>query len=325
MKKIIFYNAILILLFLNFAFPVCGQTKKSPVKPFIPDIIMNYPNVRDLAVSTDEKEIYFTVQSFLGEISAIVTIKKVNGKWTDPAVTTFSGQYHDLEPFLAPDGLRLYFVSNRPVNKDSTTVKDYDIWFVQRNSLNSQWSDPVNPGSPLNSAENEFYPSVSIAGNLYFTSDGIKSIGKDDIFMCKREGGKFLPPESIGDSINTSGYEFNAFIAPDESFLIYTCYNKPGGYGSGDLYISYNLGESKTAQKWSVPENMGKEINSAQMDYCPFVNLKTGILYFTSKRTLVTTKFEKPRHLEFLIQEMRKYENGQSRLYETEFTIFKNK
>ncbi len=288
-----------------------GQGTSTAVQQFLPEIISQFPNVRDLAVSSQENEIYFTAQSILGELSSIITCKKNHGKWSTPEVASFSGIDQDLEPFLSPNGLRLYFVSNRPNDLKPTVPKNYDIWFVERKNINDRWSAPKNIGEPINTNEDEFYPSVAASNNLYFTRDGAGSKGKDDIFFAKWENGKYVTPVSMSDSINSTGYEFNAFIAPDESFLLYTCYNRTGGLGSGDLYISFN----KENNDWTAAENLGKEINSAMMDYCPFVDTKSGILYFTSKRSSVKTQFGKRQKAKELLQEMSKYENGQSRLY----------
>ena len=140
------------------------------------------------------------------------------------------------------------------------------------------------------------------------------SKGKDDIFMSEYKNGKYESPVSLNDSINSIGYEFNAFVAPNESFMIYTCYNREGGFGSGDLYISF---KNKSTQ-WSKAQNIGKFINSNGMDYCPFVDLKNGTLYFTSKRNTVEKQFDKQQTLEEVLKEMNVYENGLSRLYQVD-------
>ena len=80
--------------------------------------------------------------------------------------------------------------------------------------------------------------------------------------------------------------------------------------GSGDLYISFKNEEGI----WSKARNIGGEINSAQMDYCPYVDLNTGILYFTSRRSSVTPE-TKYSSLDKLVKEINKYENGYSRIY----------
>lgn len=285
------------------------------VYPFLPEIISKLPTVRDVAISPDEKEIYFSMQSYQGELSAIVFVTLANGKYSEPKTASFSGRYHDLEPFFSQDGLRLYFASDRPVHKDSIAAKDYDIWYVERIHTDSIWSKPKNIGGPINTKDNEFYPSVATSGNFYFTCDGANSKGKDDIFVSNFKNGKYATPVSMNDSINSDGYEFNAFIAPDESFILYTCYNRKGGYGSGDLYISYNKGNGG----WTTAKNLGIEINSQQMDYCPFVNMKSGRIYFTSKRNKVNTTFDSEQTLTELVQEMNRYENGLSHLYYVDF------
>lgn len=309
---LLFMRKKFILLVLLFGSHFCFSQKNDfTVQPFLPEIITQFPNVRDFAVSGDETEIYFTAQSYLGEASAIITCKQVNGKWHTPQVAPFSGMYQDMEPFLTADGLNLYFVSNRPIVPRTIKSKDFDIWVVKRKDANSAWSLPENIGSPVNTAEDEFYPTVSQFNNLCFTRDGAGSKGKDDIFYCKWKDGKYAEPVSMNDSINSDGYEFNAFLANDESFIMYTCYNKKGGSGSGDLYISYK----RTNNEWGNGENLGPEINSAQMDYCPYVNEKSGMMYFTSKRSTVKKQFDKNQNITEFLKEVNKYDNGQSRIY----------
>lgn len=282
--------------------------------------LFKYGNVRDFAINRWETEVYFSVQSAGSEISAIVWCKKnKKGKWSEPEVLSFSGKFNDLEPFLSWDNTRLYFVSNRPLDKKSTQTKDFDIWYCERNPA-GYWGEPRNLGAPVNTSENEFYPSVAKNGNLYFTNDGKRSKGKDDIFICKMTDGKYCSPISVSDSINTEGYEFNAFVSSDESYIIFTGYNKPDGLGSGDLYISYH----KNDGTWSAAKNMGS-VNSKQMDYCPFVDPQKNILYFTSKRNNTNPEFEKNLSTEELLDAINTFANGQSRLYKISFESFLKK
>ncbi|MBK8450064.1 MAG: PD40 domain-containing protein [Saprospiraceae bacterium] len=244
-----------LLLILSFAISQ-SQQQIDKTQAFLPELFSKYPNVRDLAISEKENEMFFTIQSYLGELSIILYSKIIDGKWSKPRVASFSGQFQDLEPFLSPDGFKLYFASNRPISDTAQESKDYDIWYVERKDFRSKWSIPINVGPPVNTKDNEFYPSVSRLNNLYFTCDGGNSKGKDDIFVSKFINGQYLQPISMSDSINTDGYEFNGFIAADESYLIYTCYNKTGGYGSGDLYISFNKGN----EQWTTSKNIGKNL-----------------------------------------------------------------
>ena len=305
-----FFKIIVITLISGFTF---SQEQEKPMPAF--DILKKYQNVRDFTISKNQDEIYFTIQNPSEERAVIAVIKKKKKRWSEPEMTSFSGNYRNIEPFLTQDGLRLYFASNRPINDTTTNAKDYDIWYVERKDLKSKWSKPINIGAPVNSSNNEFYPCVTLNGNLYFTSDAIKTLGKDDILVCKWDGKQYIEPENLGMNINSTGYEFNAFVSPNEEFIIYTCYGRPDGLGSGDLYISYKNNKGN----WDTAKNLGAEINSKQMDYCPFYDTTTQTLYFTSKRMIVIDKIF--TNLKEFETEISSYENGFSRIYKYQIKL----
>lgn len=288
---------------------IFGFAQEQPKPEAAFDFLKKYNNTRDLALSSTQDEVYFTIQNTNEEVSVIAFSKKENKKWSEPKLINFSGKHRDIEPFLSSDGLKLYFSSNRPLHDSISKPKDYDIWYVERQNLKSDWSAPKNLGAPVNTSNNEFYPSLAKNGNLYFTSDGSKSLGTDDIFFSKWENNTFSEPTTLGLNINSAGYEFNAFISPDEKFLLFTGYNRTEGLGSGDLYISY---KDKNGE-WEKAKNLGSEVNSTLMDYCPFYDAKTQTLYFTSKRNATSNLGFKT--MEELENEINKYENGFSRIY----------
>ena len=289
---------------------ISGLSQNQTVVPAF-DFLIQFNNCRDFTLSKDQDEMYLTLQNSTEEISRIVCSKKIKNKWTTPELVSFSSDHRDIEPFLSTDGLRLYFSSNRPLENTSNESKDYDIWYVERKDVKDKWSQPINIGSPVNTTNDEFYPSVALNGNLYFTSENNKSIGKDDIFVSRWENNAFTNPENLGDGVNTSGYEFNAFIASDESFLLFTGYKREDGLGSGDLYISYK----NKLGVWEKATSLGAKINSSAMDYCPFYDSATQTLYFTSKRNKVTN--QSFLNLETFLKEINQYENGFSRIYKS--------
>jgi hypothetical protein len=296
-----------------FIFSSISFAQENSAEPFLPQIFSQFPNVRDIAISSEGDEIYFSVQSYVDEVSFIVRAKKENNVWSNPEIVCFSGRYFDIEPFLSSDGLKLYFASNRPFDNTNDKTKDFDIWYVQRENKNSEWSSPINLGEPINSSANEFYPSIANNNNLYFTCDERTTKGKDNIFFSKWVNGKYTIPISLSDSINSDGYEFNAFVSPDDSYLIFTAYQREDGFGSGDLYISYKTSDTV----WTKAKNLGQEVNSNKMDYCPFVDTKTNTLYFTSKRSEINNSNAVFSSIQDFLNEMKKYENGLSRIYKT--------
>ncbi|MBL6447982.1 PD40 domain-containing protein [Fulvivirga sp. 29W222] len=281
-----------------------GQnTADTTAQLFEPGLISTkYPN-RDIAISTDGNEVFYTLQSYKREVSVIMRLVKVKGKWSKPQVASFSGQHGDLEPAFSPDGKRLYFVSNRSAN--GTTKEDYDIWYVDK--TNDKWGDPINIGTPVNTEENEFYPSITSKGDLYFTAEYEDNKGKEDIYVSRLVNGKYTNPESISEAVNSKTYEFNAFIVPDESYILFTSYGRPDDLGGGDLYIS-----SKNDQgEWSPARHLSHSVNSTALDYCPFVSADSKYLYFTSDRSSVTSA----RDYKSIINMMESIENGFDNVY----------
>ncbi|MCP4456601.1 MAG: hypothetical protein GY816_01025 [Cytophagales bacterium] len=283
------------------------------------DLSSKYLIIRDFALSTSGDEAYVTVQSALSELSVLASIKRKKNTWAEPQLVSFSGKYMDMEPFFSKDNLRLYFASNRPLDDSEVEPKDFDIWYVERKNIDSDWGNPTNMGAPINTEHNEFYASIAHNNNLYFTSDNPIAKGKDDILFSAWEDGKYSDPISLSDSINTAGYEFNSFISPDESYLIFSGYSRADGLGSGDLYISYKDKDGS----WGKAVNMGKEINSKYMDYCPFVDFNSMTLYFTSKRSSFN-EVNDFQSMEEVLRDINKSENGMSKIYKADFQAIIN-
>ncbi len=308
-----------LLIFLFFSNSLFCQSNPI-VKPFLENIVTMFPNVRDLALSPQKNEAVFSAQNAIGDVSALVIVNLDNNQWTNPHILPFSGTYFDIEPYFSNDGLTLYFASNRPIDETLKTAKDFDIWYVVRASLNSKWSEPKNMGAPINSDLDEFYPILTNSGNLYFTLDDPKLNHKDNIYVSEKINDSYSTPKLLSENINSEGYEFNAYVAPDESFIIYTCYNRADGFGSGDLYLSLKTKNNT----WTEAKNMGPEINSNKMDYCPFVDFETKTLYFTSKRINSNTDKTSAKNINELIKEFNQYQNGLSRLYQVNISKYLN-
>jgi hypothetical protein len=149
---------------------------------------------------------------------------------------------------------------------------------------------------------------------LYFTSEAPNGVGKDDIFFCKWED-KYSPPILLDTNINSSGEEFNAFISRNEDFLLFTKYNSEGGLGSGDLYLA----KKEKGGAWSKAQNLGVNINTKFMEYCPFYDEKNEILYFTSRRNSIQPR--KFKNVADLQETILRSESGLSKIYKVEFKI----
>ena len=114
-------------------------------------------NERDLAMTEDGREIFYTVGHYTHKRRVMVHSMKKNDKWSEPEIVKWSGEYHDIEPFISFDGNQLYFASTRPIFGDSNRT-DYNIWVC--NKSGGEWGNPVPLDSMINTRADEFYPSL---------------------------------------------------------------------------------------------------------------------------------------------------------------------
>ena len=271
---------------------------------YSPGTINTSMSERDAALSPDSSAFYFSVQ-LTRQQSVICYATKFNGKWMRPMVAPFSGEYTDIEPVFHPDG-RLFFVSNRPTMKDDS-IKDFNIWYVQPGDLG--WSDPQPLGAAVNSGGNEFYPSFTANGDLYFTATLPGGKGAEDLWVSKYENENYLQPENLGDSINTSDFEYNGFINREGTFILFTTHGRGKGYGSADLYVSFR----KKDGGWGQPKNMGEKVNTAGFEFCPSLSPDEKTLFFT-RRNIPAPEGKKWGYFE-MMSSFNSLENGQGNIY----------
>jgi hypothetical protein len=234
---------------------------------------------RDIAISPDGDELIYTLGNHKQTSRCMVSIKRTESGWGPKQILPFSGTYHDIEPAFTVDGKTLFFASTRPMPND-TTRDDYNIWKVD--FMDGNWGEPLALNDLINTPGGEYYPSLTKNGDLYFTATREGGIGKEDIYVSRLSDGVYQQPEVLDSNINTTTFEFNAFINPDEDVLIFGSYGREDDMGGGDMYISRKQADGT----WSMARNMGAPFNSATLDYCPFIDYPRGNFYFTSERKI---------------------------------------
>lgn len=265
----------------------------------------------------DGRTCYFTVKSPSTISSNIVVIcfsKFKDGQWDEPEIAPFSGKYKDFNPSISPDGAKLFFISNRPV--DGRKHAGTDIWVVER--LSDGWSEPKNLGSPVNTDGYELACSVASDGTLYFSSTGTNN--NIDIYCAKLADGKYQTPERLDTTINTAYEENHPFIAPDQSYILFSSLGRPDAlseagastsYPRSDLYISY-----RRDGKWTPAKSLGPIINSTADESCPFLSRDGKTLYFSSERNFVTIPMKKRLDYVSLEDNLHQAGNGLGDIYE---------
>ena len=242
---------------------------------FAPGIVSTNTREWSMASTPDGLELFFGVVT--DERSWILHTEEVDGRWTELALASFSGEYNDYDLTMSPDGNRLYFTSNRPPDGTGPVLENSDIWFVDR--TDDGWGDPVRFPDPVNSEERDLYPSESRDGYVYFFSRRAGGFGAFDLYRVAPLGDGFGVPENLGPSINTAENETDACISPDGDYLVFTS-TREGGYGSGDLYVSFRTEDGG----WTQAANLGETVNTEHLEFCPSISRDGRYLFFTSNR-----------------------------------------
>jgi hypothetical protein len=239
--------------------PYLGQKPPGELPEiFMPGVISNCDLHSGVYFSPDGNEVYYS--KFDGSWH-IMFMKEENGRWTAPKSLCMG-----LTPFLSPDGKTLLFAS-----------QDYDLCKMERATFG--WTEPINLGPIINFARRQDGPSVTDDGTLYYRN----AMG---IVRSTFIDGCYTEPKILGSEINSNYYEGFPFIAPDESYMIFSSF-RPGGFGLCDLYISFRRDDDT----WTEPKNMGPGINSEAKDKFPYVSSDRKYFFFNSSRiSILNTK-----------------------------------
>lgn len=230
---------------------------------------------RDTALTPDGAELYFSMWE--RRHGYLLTRSEGPDGWSDTEFARFaSPAYPELEPFITSDGAWLYFISKRPL-PDGTEPEKFNLWRVPR--VGEGWGEPEILPEPVNTEHDEYYPTLTTTGDLYFTSDRPGGLGGEDIWWAEWTGEGWAEPTNLGEVVNSPGPEFNSLIAPDGSWLIFGAVRE-GDSGGGDMHISFRGPDGE----FLPAVNMGEPINSSALDYCPALSPDGTIFFFTSSR-----------------------------------------
>ena len=247
----------------------CTQIEKQGAKIFAEGVLSTQDNFA-LTFTPDNQTLYFT--RGLVDGGGLFESKYEDSRWNKPTQVTFSsGKFNDNDLFVSPNGSKYFFMSARPINGD-IPQKEQDIWSIQKDG--TDWGIPQHLGSVVNSEARDGFPSVTKDGTLYFFSEREDGYGSSDIYRSNFIEGEYYEPENLGSVINSEEWDGLPYIAPDESFLIFFS-TRSGGYGNGDLYVTYNHDGV-----WTAPKNLGPSVNTAESDLTPHVSPDGEYLFF---------------------------------------------
>jgi len=174
----------------------------------------------------------------------------------------------------------IVFTSRRPTTKrtkqDYPTGSYYEDIFISTKDTKGQWTPPSLFSNQLHIKRSRLnFASVCISSDdktLFIFNKGL-------VYTCRKNGNTWSKPEKIGKNIkNIKKYVPSVFLSYDGKELLLVS-DKKGGYGGKDIYIS-TIDDKGI---WSVPQNLGPEVNSAFDEDAPFLLPDNKTLFFSSK------------------------------------------
>ncbi len=139
------------------------------------------------------------------------------GAWGKPVPPDFATPLPAIEadPFITPDGKRLYYISSR----HAPAKEDFDIWYVER-TAGDGWGAPQRLPEPVNSTAAELLPRTDTDGRLYFGSSRKGSAGGGDIYVATEVRPGEWKVENLGPPVSAGAYDYEAEISRDGRTMI---------------------------------------------------------------------------------------------------------
>ncbi|HYD12151.1 MAG TPA: hypothetical protein VEC11_04835 [Allosphingosinicella sp.] len=251
-------------------------TASAPARPekFAPEVVARGDTEESmLSVSPDGSQLFWGVSRVwfpMSRVSEIWTARRTVNGWEGRERASFSFGYSDGDPFVSPDGRRIYFVSVRPVRGPR---RDFDLYVVERTATG--FGPARNLGTNVNSPEDELYPSVAADGTVYFASD---RSGTWKIYRARPQAdGSYGAPEPLPAPVNAEGnWNFNPFVSADHRTLLYTSLNRAGDRGRGDIWMARLDADGAV----TIARNLGPLVNSAQDEFHPTLSPDGRALFF---------------------------------------------
>lgn len=150
--------------------------------------------------------------------------------------------------------------------KKGDVITNREFFFSKYDSITSSWEKPIN-------IRNEYSRFCEVNKKMNFEEIFIAI--DNDIYKVNFKSEVFSMQKI---NINSKGVETSPVLSADGG-TIYFISDRKGGYGGNDIWASERL----STGNWSLPYNLGKEINTIEDEESPYLMSDGATLYFSSK------------------------------------------
>ena len=187
--------------------------------------------------------------------------------------------YPDYGPLIPADESIMIFTSRRPGStgdKVGPYNKYYEDIYIAKN-VNGKFEKTTNMGEPVNTTTHDAAVGLSADGNTLLIYKTNRAQTGGDLYYTFKEDTAWTKPKKFSDMINSDYQESSASLSPD-GITMYFSSTREGGFGGRDIYRAVLL----PSGQWSLPMNLGPNINTKYDEDGPFIHPDGKTLYFSS-------------------------------------------
>jgi hypothetical protein len=249
-----------------------GQKWSGPgAELFAPHIVSTGLLESSIAFAPDSRACYFDV-TLPPALSVIVEMKQEKGIWSAPEVAPFSQGRGDGNPAIAPEGKRFYFTSMRSLDGGPKPSPRPNPWVMERTG--NGWGPPRPLHIPI--GEKQYIMNVLPVekDTLYLT---LREGQKETICRSRLQDGSYQAPEPLANEINSVKLQLAGYVAPDESFLLFSAFDAVDSKGGSDIYVSFRRPDGG----WGTAINLGSGVNTPDNEFSPHISPDGKYLFFS--------------------------------------------
>lgn len=212
---------------------------------------------------------------------------KKGGRHEMTPMTKLNTTQFDYSTVMNSRGNAMYFTSSRPAatgdEVDMITNQDFSDIFISEIDRKGNYSEPVPLPAPINTIHSEGSIAFDGRGKKMFFTRCVNEAGMNlgcDIYVTEAKGNRYSEPMKLEIKDHDSTHVGHPAVSEDGNTLVFAS-NMAGGYGGVDLWMSTY---ERRSDSWSLPVNLGPQINTAGNDVFPNFGDNGTLFYSTNGR-----------------------------------------
>ncbi len=246
------------------------------------EALMLDPKFVDVFLS--RSNVYAVLKNYEASVTDFETAMKMDPVYSKTYLLPYSISLAGVGKFQQALDAVNEFLTNPKLNQQSIkaagyrkSVYEFAVAYEKKHPANNYVFAPQNLGSNINTADLEYFPSLTIDGKKMIFNRRINN--DEDFYESDLVNGVWSNAKPLGGKVNTNLNEGAQNISQDGQLLVFTGCNYPEGEGSCDLYYSV-----RTNTGWSEAHNLGTSVNTEFWESSPSLSPDKKDLYFSSNR-----------------------------------------